>query len=308
MTLTAEQLATRRQYLTASDVAAVLGLNPYRNAADVYVEKTMNVQPTDDTDATELGTDLEDPLVTWAAREMLLDPSEVARQVFRVASNNRMGATLDGLPTTGRLIFEAKTSGLTSRFTDTSDWGTPRTDQVPDHIIVQAISQLICVPKAEAVVIPALIGGKGRHLYIVPRNDDQCRAVEEAALGWWNRHVVAGVPPEEVPSIETVRRVIRRVDVTVPIDQSLVQAWLDAKAATKAAEESEEFALAELSKALGDASAGECELGVFAWREENAGRRIRTDELKQHHPEIYEQFSTASTRRVARFKARKGTK
>ena len=45
MTLSAEQHEVRRTKLTASDWAAVMGFNKYRNSVDVFLEKTGKSEP-----------------------------------------------------------------------------------------------------------------------------------------------------------------------------------------------------------------------------------------------------------------------
>jgi len=62
MGLTQEQIADRRRGITATDVAAIAGVHPYRSAIDVYFEKHGRSAPFDGNQRTERGNDLE-PLI-----------------------------------------------------------------------------------------------------------------------------------------------------------------------------------------------------------------------------------------------------
>ena len=69
--LTQEQLAARKAGLGGSDVATILGLNPYKTPYQLWLEKTGRVEPDDLSDnfAVKRGNDMEALVAKWFSDE-----------------------------------------------------------------------------------------------------------------------------------------------------------------------------------------------------------------------------------------------
>ena len=65
MALTDKQLTSRQESVGGSDVPAILGLSPFKSAADVYIEKTQQMVQIDNA-AIEAGHMLEPAVIDWA--------------------------------------------------------------------------------------------------------------------------------------------------------------------------------------------------------------------------------------------------
>lgn len=74
MPLTVEQLAFRKSRISASDVAVILGLNPWKTPADLWLEKTQDIEPMIETEAIEIGNMAESPLIDWCAASLGVQP------------------------------------------------------------------------------------------------------------------------------------------------------------------------------------------------------------------------------------------
>ena len=243
--LTQQELDRRQHFITASDVPAILGKSPWRNAADVYWSKVRGtVDKTND--AMEAGNMLEPVVLQWADREL----GGVLPGDWRVAENGINAASLDGVTLIGNPV-EAKTSGITGPGSP-HQWGEAGTDDIPDYYLLQVQTQLLVTGQSQAFV-PALIGNRGFVMYVVERNDRLISVIEASSIEFMER-VRNEDPPDNVrPSLDTIKRLRREPNKTVEIAGDVVQAWLDAQkeasAAAKRADEAKAALLAQLQDA-----------------------------------------------------------
>jgi|TARA_Y100000310_G_C20626860_1_gene786414 putative phage-type endonuclease len=259
--ITEEQRKARKKSIGSSDAAAVAGVDKYRTAADVYYEKTGQVEEKElKNDAIEVGTICEGAVLDWFEKDTGL---KVKRNLSVVHANKIMTANLDAATEDGQVV-EAKTTGVTMPL-NKEEWGEVGTDEVPERIIIQCQHQMAVFAAAIAWV-PVLMGGVGFRLYQVKRNDDLIKDLEEMEVSFWNDHVLKKVPPEEsVPSMDIIKRIRRVPKKTVKLPDELVANWLEAKEVVKLASKTEASAKAEILAALGDAEGGECSSGLITY-------------------------------------------
>ena len=164
-----EWLALRRQGISASDVAAAMGINPKMSAFGLYWSKVEGWELADNSDM-EAGRRMEGAIADWAAD--VIDPHE--NLVFRPAGLFRSAERPWQLATPDRLIYMAcvDCDGTGWSYADTSlrvacldcrglgvaggsllgvlevkhpyDWtgfGEPGTNQIPLHYLVQVQQQ-----------------------------------------------------------------------------------------------------------------------------------------------------------------------
>lgn len=250
MALSSEELERRRQFVTGSDVAAVMNLSPYANAADVYYSKTEGIEP-ETNDSMELGSYLERSVLDWAASK--LGPLSGGGS-WQVHENGIVAATLDDMTKFGDPV-EAKTSGLV-RYGAASLWGDEGTDQIPEYYLLQVQCQLL-VTGAGRAFVPALIGGRGFAMFEVNANRDLQSIILATCEAFWKNNVQARVPPEDVtPDLEVVKRIRRKEGKSVPISAALVAAYEEINKQRLAVEKLEKEAKARLIASLGDAEIG----------------------------------------------------
>lgn len=254
----------RRNYITASDIPAIAGLDPYRTAADVWAEKVGLAPPFEGNEATAIGTAAEPAIQTLA--EAALGKKLTRSGAWQTTGH--IGATLDWLVLPDRAeIVQGKVSGLVD------DWE----QGPPAKVLVQVHTEMLC-SGTDAAIIAVLLGGMGPlkfRMFRVERDDEMTRDVAHLAEGFWTKNVLGKVQPAGgPPSLDVLRRVRRIPKSTVPIDGELVAAWQQARserlAAEKAAKqikEAEDAALAQILTNMGDAEAGECPAGTLTYLE-----------------------------------------
>ena len=266
MPISDEQRAARRKYIGSSDVAAILGKDPWRTAADVYISKVEELEDRPN-EAMVAGTKLERTVVEWAADKLgaVLIPDQ-----FRVSPKNElMSANHDALVKDKPWGVEAKTACVLHFAREIADqWGEPGSDEVPSHVLLQCQAQMF-VSDLELVWVPVLIGGRGFQMYCVDRSEKLVEVIVNESTRFWEQHVAARIPPVGyAPSIDVVKAVRRQPKKVVPIRLELVDAWQEAKRKEKEAAEACERSLAILLAELGDAEAGECDDGVLTYMEQ----------------------------------------
>lgn len=187
-----EKLA-RRGGIGGSDVAAILGLNPWRKPIDVWLEKKGLLDEVMDANREfllQLGTDLEPVIAKLYERQtqkhlLLPFPIRWVHKQFPV-----LAASPDRFIEGENIGVELKSE---SQFSD--KFGDPGTDEVPPHYLLQ-VAHYMNVLDYESWDIALLHAGTRFAVYTVRRDKDLEAAVTEQILNWWERHIVKDTPPE----------------------------------------------------------------------------------------------------------------
>jgi len=302
MAITELQRTKRQQTLGASDIATILGANPWKSPTDLWLEKTGQVESPEAGEAAEIGDALElgiKPLAERRLNAKLVKPTGTF-----VHANGIMSANVDlmvGKAQRGSPIVEIKTTGKAD------EW---ENDQIPTRVLLQVCAQMAC-SDAREVHIAALVARFGLSLemrHIVANKDilDLMAVIEEKAEKWWNDHVIAGIAPDGVPSMEYISKRKREFGKVVSVPSEIVARFEVAKAAAKEAETHAEETKVALLAALGDAECGETSNGFVVKYTEVNSKRLDGDALKEAHPEIAAHFTKASSYRRLTVKAPKG--
>ena len=270
----------RRDCLGGSDAPAILGVDPYRTAGDVWAEKTGRLPITDDDRDDDLspkllGSVIGPLLVNLAARRLLGKP--VAMEVFYRHPTAPMGCSVDGICFDPPVLIEAKTSGLLGPAQATAAYGEDGSDEVPEPVMIQIHHNLAVLdaqpdlPRICEALVPVFIGGRAPRVYRIHRdetNDALVRQLSEFETEWWQKYVEGDrCPPEDPPSMPTLRRMVRKPEVAArPVDNTYVVEWLAAKDGLKQAEKLEEFTRRLVIGDLGDGEVGQCALGRVTYR------------------------------------------
>jgi putative phage-type endonuclease len=190
--LSIEQLAFRRRRMMATDIAAVLGANPWKRPIDVWKEKLGIGAPKETDERTEWGDRLEDPIRAWYAQQYgvsLTVPGSLIDD-----DDDLIGATPDALafaPAATRADhgLEIKTHGWRFRHL----YGEPGSDQIPDWELWQCVVNL-AVTRLPFWRLAAFIDNQPA-VYRVERNPELEELARNAAHDFWNHHVLRREPP-----------------------------------------------------------------------------------------------------------------
>lgn len=230
-------LKERQSGIGGSDIAALLGLSPYKTPLQLWLEKTGREEPQHDSDALERmhwGTVLEDVVARHYSHlhdvrvqrinDTLRHPqapvalANIDRAVVEPGSRARWDDDARRVLGASRLL-EVKTAHALARHG--ADWGSPGSDEVPQHYWLQCQWYLgiTGLPFADLAV---LFGGQKYAEYVIASDSGLFDDLIAEADGWWRRHILADTPPD--PSTEDEARQLWKshvagkakiVDVTV---------------------------------------------------------------------------------------------
>lgn len=210
-----EWLAERRQGIGGSDIAAMLGLSPYKTPLQLWMDKTGRAVESFDPEAEERmhwGTVLEDVVARHYAttrqvtiqriNKILQHPqcpiarANIDRAIVEIGSRARWDDKA-GRVLGASKVLEVKTAHALAR--NSAEWGDPGTDEVPQSYWLQCQWYLgiTGLPVADLAV---LFGGQKFTEYVIPADAAIFADLLAEADAWWKKHVIADIPPE--PSTE----------------------------------------------------------------------------------------------------------
>lgn len=175
-------LAERRKGIGGSDVAAILGINPWRTPLDVWRSKVLG-ESDEENAAMHWGTVLEPVILAEMSKRL---GKQIINNPPMMVDGWKL-ANLDGL-IPGEAIVEAKTS----RSDD--GWGDEGTDDIPDHYQTQ-VQHYLDVAGLQVAHVGVLIGGSDFRLYTVKRNDVVIAKMGVRLERFWRVHVLTETPP-----------------------------------------------------------------------------------------------------------------
>lgn len=195
----------RKLSIGASEAAAVLGLDPFSSALEVWGVKTGRLSPKDEEEHMRWGHILEPVILEEYSRRnggigvRRFPQDQVVRHPRFPAVP--MGCTPDGEDEEERLI-QIKT---------TSAWMTNAwRDEPPLHVQIQEQAEMAVMGRQRAVVA-ALVGGNHLELYELERNDAFIKSLEEHLQSWWYRYVVGDVEPPATSGDEKTIRALEKL-------------------------------------------------------------------------------------------------
>jgi putative phage-type endonuclease len=184
----------RKRYICGSDLAALLGLSPWKSPLELWWEKTGKVVATAPRDpgavaALHWGTLLEEPIAQEYARQTGWGVEKLD-QLLVSPLFPHMAGHIDRLVVGAPRILECKTARAKG-----AQWGEPLTDQIPDYYACQCLHYLGLLPDREYCDLAALFGGSTWERFVVARNDTLLQSMWALAEGWWEDHVQKDIPP-----------------------------------------------------------------------------------------------------------------
>ena len=284
-------LEERRKGIGGSDVAAIMGLSPWKTAYQVYQEKRKEVEDWGGNSLTDLGKRMEPAIRQWYSDQTGRDV-RLPDKIMYHPQHPFMLASLDGFTDDGRVV-EIKTAR------SGKDWGEPETNQIPDYYAVQVHHYMI-VTGFQVADIPVSIAGSSPSLYIVEADKEIAEMIIEACAKFWER-VQSGNPPDPVTYADAVARFGKiKSDGSIIATTELIEAIAGLKqirAQLGAMEDAEEAVKAKLIIALGDQadtiidSAGQT---LVTYKLANGRKSFDAKAFEKDQPNLYQKYLKTS--------------
>jgi putative phage-type endonuclease len=189
--LTKKQIRARNNYIGASDVPIIMGLNKWQTVYDLWLLKTKRIEPRDlsDNQAVHFGNMLENVV----AREF-----QKRNKIKVITPKNRyflkdypfMTALLDRVAVDKNILIEIKTTSTFNK----NQWGEQDSDNVPEAYLVQVMTQMLVSGLREAY-LAVLIGGNEYRQYKIEYSEGLADLILSSCIDFW-QHVQSDTPPD----------------------------------------------------------------------------------------------------------------
>lgn len=240
----------RAKNIGGSDVAALIGISPYKSKWQLWMEKAGKLEPEDLSQnmAIQAGTFLESGIANWAAHRWDMQLNKVT-DYYTVDDTPGMGASLD-YATHDMKPVEIKWSARGHGWTYDGDQIT----EAPEQYLVQVQHQIACLNANGLDVktgwLIAMIDNEPRRM-LVSRHDVVVDAIKERISEFWDS-ITSGAEPD--PDFSMDGDAITKMFGTLPTAEveldsdaaPLFARYLDAVATEKLAKSTKEELKAEL--------------------------------------------------------------
>jgi len=262
--MTAEQLTDRK--VGVSEIATILGLNPYQTAEELRLEKLDRLPRFEGNESTEAGEIMEPAIRALYAKRT----GRVVHQVKRTITSEQhpwLSAHLDGEVKIERPRRGVEIKNVGWRMAP--KWGEQGTDEIPDYYLPQPHGYLL-VTGWDVWDVAAYFGGAELRLYEVVPDKEFAEMIVQATHDFWFKHVLEDVPcPVQWATVDS-SRVLKRLypgtnGQTVVLDESLLaqhETFEQSSAKAKEYEAAAKAAKAEILAAMGEAAIGALPNGV----------------------------------------------
>lgn len=188
----AEWLELRRQHITSTDTAKILGVSEHGAAIDVWLDKRNAAEQAPPPEWMEWGNRLQPAILEGYADKVQVPIQHVDPYgLIRSDQHPLFAASLDARWTQGdQRPVDAKNVG----FLRAELWGDEWTDQIPADYIVQLQHQML-VTNTPVADLAALFGGRLLRVYRVQRDEEIIQAILEAGTNFWLRYIEPGTQP-----------------------------------------------------------------------------------------------------------------
>lgn len=281
----------RKTGIGGSDVASIVGMDPWKSAYALWVEKTGQVEAEDlsENERVHFGNVLEQVV----ADEFCLRTGKKVRKCGTLQDEEYpfILANIDRWVEGENAGLECKTA---NGFSDAKWEG----DEVPTKYYLQCQFYMM-VTGAEKWYIACLIGGNHFVWKEIPRNDDDIKALREATVKFWTENIQGGAAPE----LDGLDSTMDLIKTQHPVDNGkfkflpssalpLIEQFEQVRDTKKIVEEQEKKLKAQFAQIIGDSKGGIINGKKVTWGWQKGGVKINTDKLKEMYPDVYAKVAT----------------
>lgn len=289
-----EWLKYRKHGIGGSDAGAICGLNPYRTAMQVYLDKISEETETIDNEAMRQGREFED----YVARRLMEATGKKVRRANAIFYNEEhtfMIADVDRMIVGGNAGLECKT---VSPFMS-EHW---RDGKIPLSYQMQCYHYM-AVTGADSWYIAALVYGREFIWYNIERDEEIIQNLIQIEKDFWENYVLKRILPSPGGSkasdeviAEYYKESEKNTILLMGFDEKLKRRQELAELIEHMEIEKKQIEQ-ELKMYLGAAEVAENERFRVSWKAYSSNR-IDTSKLKEEQPEIYKRYlKTSESRR-----------
>ena len=285
-----EWLEWRKKGIGGSDVATICGLNKYKSALELWMEKRGYKQDEEAGESAYWGTTLE-----HIVREEFIKRSglevDTINLMLKHPKYEFMLANVDGIVIDQegkKCIFEAKTASAYKA----DQW---KDDEIPEGYMLQ-IQHYMAVTGYERAYIAVLIGGNTFKYTVVDKDEELISMIIQIEKQFWDC-VVSDIPPE-VDGSESCTNMLNSLyasskkgkSIILPNEaQGLIEEYNKNKEKESYYTERKNECINKLKSFIEDNEVATINNSTITWKS-SVSERIDTKKLKEEQPEIYNKY------------------
>ena len=266
-----EWLMQRRKGIGGSDAGALLGLNPYRGAYDVYADKIGMAPPVEDNEAMRQGRDLE----AYVAERFEQETGKRVRRRNAIITNSEYPFALANIDR--EIVGEH--AGLECKTTSVLSLTRYKNGEFPSEYYCQCMHYLM-VTGWDKWYLAVLVYGTDFKIFEIERDEDEIAALVEAERRFWEDNVAKGVPPAPSGADGTDKTIsavypndngdIDTVDIT-PF-ASEVQRYITLTDRIKTYDREKNAIKQHIQLYMKDAGRAKCDIAKVSWKSQTRSR------------------------------------
>lgn len=285
-----EWLEWRNKGIGGSDVATICGLNKYKSALELWMEKLGYKEYDEVGEAVYWGTTLE-----HIVREEFMKRSglqvDTINLMLKHPEHEFMLANVDGIVTDheGRkCIFEAKTASSYKL----DQW---KDDEIPESYMLQ-IQHYMAVTGYERAYIAVLIGGNTFKYTVVDKDEELISMIMQIEKQFWDC-VTSDIAPE-VDGSESCTNMLNNLyasskkgnSIILPDEaQAIIEEYNKNKEQESYYTEKKNECVNKLKSLIEENEVAKINNSTITWKS-STSERIDTKKLKEEQPEIYNKY------------------
>lgn len=303
--------ADRSKFIGGSDVAAIMGVSPWKTPVQVWEDKTGRITQAQRNEEQKSKSRLFSRGHRWEEPAFLMlcdELRERGHEVKEFAANFRyqdsslpfLACEIDReIWLDGELVnVEIKTVHAFAA----KKWGEADTDEVPIEYAAQVMHGL-GITGRRLCVVGCLIGADSMIPYFVERDDETITAMRSKCVEFWNVHVLCDTPPDPLNFQDLSILFPRDNGLEKQADAEIIEKLSELAALKRVLENTEiqaeelEFQIQAYMEPAATLMAGEKRL--CTWKTQET-RRFDSKAFGADHPEQFEQYKKTTESRVFR--------
>ena len=218
----AEFLARRKQGIGGSDVAAVLGVSPYRTPYQIWLDKTGQAPEREETEILHFGQVLEQVIADEFVRRNGVKVQK-RNAMYRHKDHPELVANIDRYIVGGR-ILECKTCNAFA-----ADKFGKDGDSVPDEYLLQ-VQHYMHITGIHEAVLAVLIGGNQYRQFELMYDWSLAEFAAAKCVEFWQKYVLTNTPPPATEHDDLAEYYTAKPGACINASPEMVDLIADAKA------------------------------------------------------------------------------
>lgn len=292
-----EWIKWRNKGIGGSDASVVCGLNKYKSALELWMEKTGQIEPKESGEAAYWGTVLE-PIIRNEFTKRTGFEVGIEKSILQHPYHPFMLANVDGIVLDNEkkcgYIFEAKTSNAYL----SHNWDI----DIPEAYQLQVLHYM-AVTGLSGAYIAVLIGGNDFRIYFIERNNAVINLLINLEKRFWD--CVENNTPPSLDGSNASKELLSRLYptgktkdvITLPSEAiDLIKQYEEANGSENEVILKKNEAANKLKEMLGENQYGSVGNRTVCWTNVNS-EKLDINSLKAEQPEIYSKFLLKSSYR-----------